>query len=93
MNEGRPLRTPFLFLVGCADAYRENGNISHAIPRPIARNSASDQSACRILPAIVCRPRHAKATETHSAKVIIAAKWLKWMPVPGIQDFRPQAIR
>jgi hypothetical protein len=76
-----------------AHPYRENGYISHAIPTPITRNSASDQSAYLILPAIVSRPRHAKATDTHSAKSVIAAKWLSWMPVPNIQDFRPQAIR
>jgi hypothetical protein len=67
--------------------------MSHAIPTPIARNSASDHSAYLILPAIVCRPRHAKATDTHSAKTTIAAKWLRWTPVPNIQGFRPLAIR
>jgi hypothetical protein len=84
----------FAFLLGLtAGAYRENGYISHAIPTPITRNSASDQSAYLILPATVSRPRHAKATDTHSAKIIIAAKWLRWIPVPNIQGFRPQAMR
>ena len=76
-----------------AHHYRENGYISHAIPTPITKKSASDKSAYLILPASVWRPRHAKATDRHSANVTIAAKWLKWTLVPNIQLFRPEAIR
>jgi len=55
--------------------------------------SAKDKTAYLTLPLIDCRPRHAKDTDTHSAKIIIAATWLRWMPDPNIQDFRPHAIR
>src|ERR1700683_5168153 len=81
------------FSVGCGKDYRENGYISHAIPTPITRNNASDQTAYLILPVVVCRPRQPKATAPHSAKTTIAAKWLRCTRVPNIQCFRPEAIR
>jgi hypothetical protein len=83
----------WLIQIFSAANHFDNGYISHAIPTPITMNSASDTTAYLILPLIDCRPRHAKDTETHSAKIIIAAKWLRWIPDPNIQDFRPQAIR
>jgi hypothetical protein len=76
----------------CVFRYRENGYISHAIPTPIIRNSASDQSAYLIRAASVCLATHASATDTSTAKLVIAAKWLSDTPLAIIQLLRPRAI-
>ena len=64
----------FVFLWPISGRYRENGNINHAIPTPIAKNSTRDHNATLNLAPAECLPKLASATDTHTANATIAAK-------------------
>jgi len=76
-----------------ADVYhRENGYISQAMPTPITMNSTNDQAACFTRSSGVRSPRQEIASETSSAKISSAEKWLTGRAAISTQLLRPSAI-
>jgi len=59
---------------------------------PMAINKKNDHAAYLTRSVVVRSPMHAIATETSSAKISIAEKWLTGLAVNTTQLLRPDAI-